>query len=733
MKSSQTGKYVDQLLEAVINGTVPEGSYINSISSLAEEIRGLECRNTRVVVFGGGTGLSTVVGGNSQLDDWHENPFVGLKQEFPRLDVVVCTTDDGGSTGLLLRQLPMIGIGDLRKLLLSLITRENLQQTYGLDDVLTMQVIRLIHRVFNHRFSKGSRDFRYIASPLLAAPRDLRRICPGPLAELLSSLGGYVSPGGQGPTILPGGHCLGNLILTAAILMSDGKTGNRPPGLDAVAAGIETLSRAIGVAPGCLHPATSTPGQLVFRYSNGVAVRGQSKSSISRRIVPIEHVSVEYCGIPRVSRAICSAIRKADLILFAPGSLYTSIMPILQITPIVQTIRENHKALKILGANFWIQEGETDISRRSRKRGFHVSELVEAYDHNVEGGSRGLFDIVLSANLEHIPGNVLRNYALEGKSPIYLDRDRVEELGLLPVEATIYSRERLRVAGVIHHDPRKFALVVRALLIAHQRLKLKRRQVSSRRFPRGSAVRVYSGAPLLCSYHKEVGALLAGKRFFPANLRNIMHEMIWENRDIRVDHLKFFSGARIIPAARWTRSKEWDNVLGYYDPEDGLLKIHEQAGRETERLRDNLLTALGESLLGRYLESRNWANPEAGAHWGMRHYEIRLRPVRDRGCFLDDRALKRYLRMARMVQGPHDPDTFGITLNDGEGFLPPGLLFGLLYAWYLNNAYGGIMEYEMSLLRWPPEKLIPYQLKEYTRKQALIDFFRKTVFQHADE
>jgi hypothetical protein len=209
--------------------------------------------------------------------------------------------------------------------------------------------------------------------------------------------------------------------------------------------------------------------------------------------------------------------------------------------------------------------------------------------------------------------------------------------------------------------------------------------------------------------------------------------MVWENRDIRIDHLKFFSGARIIPAARWTRSKEWDNVLGYYDPEDGILKIHEQAGKEPERLRDNLLTALGESLLGRYIKNRNWINHEAGAIWGMRRYEIRLRPVPDRGCFLDDRALKRYLRLARMVQSPHDPDTFRITLNDGEGFLPPGLLFGLLYAWYLNNAYGGIMEYEMSLLRWPPEKLIPYQLEEYTRKLALINFFRNMVFQHADE
>ena len=434
-----------------------------------------------------------------------------------------------------------------------------------------------------------------------------------------------------------------------------------------------------------------------------------------------------------MSEAVCNAIREADLILFAPGSLYTSIMPILQLAPIVQAIRENRKALKILGANFWVQEGETDISRRSRNRGFHVSELVEAYDQNVAGGSEGLFDVVLSANLEHIPGDVLRSYALEGKSPIYLDRSRVESLGVLPVEATVYSRERLRLASVIHHDPQEFALAVRAVLLAHQRLHLKREPVTLRASPARSVDRTCASGPLLCSYHQEVSGLLAGKRFSPRSLRNTMHEMVWENRDIRIGHLKFFRGARIIPAVRWTRSKEWDNVLGYYDPEDGMLKVHEQACQDPERIRDNLLTALGESLLGRYLESRHWMNPEDRVHWGVRRYEIRLRPVQDRDCSLDDGALRTYLRLARMVQSPHDPSTFGITLNDHEGFLPPGLLFGLLYAWYLNNAYGEIMEYEMSLLRWPPTKLIPHQVEERTRKQALIEFFRNVVFQHGDE
>ena len=105
-------------------------------------------------------------------------------------------------------------------------------------------------------------------------------------------------------------------------------------------------------------------------------------------------------------------------------------------------------------------------------------------------------------------------------------------------------------------------------------------------------------------------------------------------------------------------------------------------------------------------------------------------PAAPRDCLLNERQLRAYLRLARMVPDRRDPRTFRITLNNNEGFLPPGLRFGLLYAWYLNNAYGGVMEYEMSLLKWPPHALIPHQAQERVRKQALVAFFRREVFGH---
>jgi uncharacterized cofD-like protein len=724
---------LEQLVEAVLHGSVAGRDAARGVEDLARKVLDLDVSGTRVVILGGGTGLSTVVGGNSQMADWPDHPFGGLKSVFPRLDVIVCTTDDGGSTGLLVQQLPMIGIGDLRKSCLSLISAERLQKAYGLSAVEIGDLVRVLQRIFNHRFGGAPEDTRVLRDPLRAAPPSWRAFCPPRLAAGLRELGGYVSKRGRGPTIDPAGHCLGNLLLTAAIFRAARGNTRRAPDWAAMRRGLDAVGALIGVTPGRLHAATSTPGQLKFCYANGVEVYGQSKSASARRGFPVERVQAEFVGPTRVSPAILRAIREADLIVFAPGSLYTSMIPILQVRPIAESIRGNPRALKILAANFWIQEGETDISPGNEGRGFLVSELIEAYDRNVPGGVRGLFQVVFTANLEHIPGNILRNYALEGKRPIHLDRARVEAMGYQPVEATLFSPERLKSSQVIHHDAEKFALSVRALVGARQFTKglpARWQNAGATGWRREQPARVAGRSRLLCDYLAAIKRALARKHFRPATLEQVLVDIAWDNRDIAPAHLDFFDGVRVIRAASWHRSTEWDNVLGYFDPVDRCLKIHEHLMTGPLRLREDLLIALGESLLGRYIESRRWTGGPADGLRDARCYEIRLRPVRARDCFLNDGQLRTYLRLARMVQDRRDARVFRITINNNEGFLPPGLLFGLLYVWYLNDACGGIMEYEMSLLQWLPHSLIPHQAKERVRKQALVAFFRSEVFGH---
>jgi len=78
------------------------------------------------------------------------------------------------------------------------------------------------------------------------------------------------------------------------------------------------------------------------------------------------------------------------------------------------------------------------------------------------------------------------------------------------------------------------------------------------------------------------------------------------NRDIAPTHFRFIKGGIIVPAGKWDRSTEWDNVLGYYDHQDQYLKLHEGLLAKPSRFREDILVAVGESLLGRYIESRRW-------------------------------------------------------------------------------------------------------------------------------
>ncbi len=151
-----------------------------------------------------------------------------------------------------------------------------------------------------------------------------------------------------------------------------------------------------------------------------------------------------------------------------------------------------------------------------------------------------------------------------------------------------------------------------------------------------------------------------------------------------------FRGIRVIPAAGWNRSTELDNVLGYFDPKDRYIKLREDLLADPAGLQDNILIALGESLLGRYIRRRRWIE-----HDGARRYEITLETPARRACLLTDAQLRAYLALARMTPDPADPGIFRITLNREDGFLPPGLLFGLVYAWYLTGR-SFTMEYEMT-------------------------------------
>ena len=100
-------------------------------------------KNKKVVILGGGTGLSALLG--------------GLKQFPVDITSVVSVCDDGGSTGILRDEFDMLAVGDIRKVLVAL------SQTEG-----------YVEELLNYRFkTNGTLNKHTVGNVMLAAVTEM--------------------------------------------------------------------------------------------------------------------------------------------------------------------------------------------------------------------------------------------------------------------------------------------------------------------------------------------------------------------------------------------------------------------------------------------------------------------------------------------------------------------------------------------------------------------------------
>jgi len=708
------GDLAEKLISLALTGPPPAPSGMAAeLVSLNLALNATETRDVRMVVFGGGTGLSNLIGGDSRNPRWPEDPFQGLKEVFPQTRAVVCVTDDGGSTGELLKELPLIALGDIRHVLLSSIRQQKLQEQYGLAGREALRVCAVLHRIFNHRFVVRNQSVPALLDEAGVDLADLPVAMGLGLTSLLEAI--FTEP--QLRSQLDLSHCLGNLLLVAAILREKEE-----------AAGISLLAELIGANAEAVCPCTTTPARLKMLYGNGVLVSGEFKSGQARRGCPVDRAFVEFAASPQVPPQVLAAIAEADIILFAPGSLFTSIAPILQVPGIAQAIRDNRGALKMLVANLWAQVGETDMAHGDYRHRFHVSDLLAAYHRNIPGGVEGLFEQVLVLGLRDIPGSILQRYALEKKVPIYFDRDKVRAMGFSPIEARLYAQTDIEQRGVIQHDPASLAVAVRVMWAIRASLG----EAVKKRLPGPGAGAEVLLDPLgqtasqrFAAIRQRLQTLAIAEELHPA-----LAEIFWHHGDIPLAHLDRVAGVVLLEREEWNQSQEWDTVFSFYDPADQLIKIRKDVFPEPDKFEVCLLIALGQSLLGNYAEEKRKLPVERdGLSLG---YEFRLvlRAAKELRCFFSPAELGRFLRLARMQSAADDSRLYTRLMNGEEGFTPPGLLFGLTYAWYLDNRHVAHIEYKMAINRMISCGLIPEQKRVADRRQAMIDFFRTVVFRY---
>ena len=312
----------------------------------------------KVIVFGGGTGLSCLLS--------------GLKL-FP-LDVttVIAVSDNGRSSGQLKRELDIPAVGDVGKVLISMA---------NVDEEFT-QLLR-------YRFSKdGSLHNHPVRNIMLAALIDLK----GSLTEAT-----------------------------------------------------RYMCRLLQVR-GTILPLTEDKVELVGESRNHrEAFFGQVEVSHNIRNI----AKLSYDRDVHVSKEVVARIREADLIIFSPGSLFTSIIPHLIVDDVVAAI-ESSRAPILYVCNLVTQPGETDR--------YNVSDHLHVLNQYLRGRK---VDVVV-CNDSRIDEEVMDRYLVtEDKTVVELDREKVEETGAEIIADDIFCIEEER----IRHNAMKTAFRIFAYLM----------------------------------------------------------------------------------------------------------------------------------------------------------------------------------------------------------------------------------------------------------------------------
>ncbi len=313
----------------------------------------------KVVVFGGGTGLSCLLS--------------GLKLFPVDVTTIIAVSDNGSSTGVLKEELDIPAVGDVGKVLLAMANVD--------DDFI---------RLLRYRFAReGSLHNHPVRNIMLAALVDLK----GNLTEATRYMAQILQVRG---TVLP-------LTEEKVELVGRGE-GHDYFGEEEVSLNIRNIRR--------------------LTYDHDIKVRSEVQEKIA----------------------------EADLIIFSPGSLYTSILPHLLSEEVREAVCRAKAPLMYVG-NLVTQHGETDD--------YTLSSHVRVLNRYLRDRT---IDIVVANDTENaqIDPAIARKYLdTENKQAVRLDREALDQLGLEIIADDIFCIEE----GKIRHDALKTAYLIFSYLI----------------------------------------------------------------------------------------------------------------------------------------------------------------------------------------------------------------------------------------------------------------------------
>jgi uncharacterized cofD-like protein len=190
---------------------------------------------------------------------------------------------------------------------------------------------------------------------------------------------------------------------------------------------------------GRIFPTTLENVSLQAVMTDGKVVLGETR--ITKNGNKIRRLSLRPRRVEPLPEVL-EAIRRANLILIGPGSLYTSILPNLLVSGVAEAI-EKSSATRVYIANLMTQPGETE--------GYSLADHVRViYSH-----TRRKFIDWAVASKQLVSPEVARRYRLRGAEPVRVDIQELQRLGVRCLLDNLLEEH-----GVVRHNSARLAQVV---------------------------------------------------------------------------------------------------------------------------------------------------------------------------------------------------------------------------------------------------------------------------------
>ena len=234
------------------------------------------------------------------------------------------------------------------------------------------------------------------------------------------------------------GHSFGNLFLTALEKLNDN-----------YAETIEQASKILKVK-GTVLPVTVDDANLAMEL-NGKTMVGEGSIDVAD-FDGAERPRLYLDPAAEILPGASEAIWSADLVVIAPGSPHTSIVPVLLTDGMSEALASTQGKV-VMVANL--------VNKATQTNGYKLSDYLDLYEGVI---GKGVIDAIIY-NDNHIPKGLLEKYAEAGEKPVEVDLKELEKRDIELIAAQLISKAPLEddtvdsTHGFIRHDERKTAKV----------------------------------------------------------------------------------------------------------------------------------------------------------------------------------------------------------------------------------------------------------------------------------